>query len=71
MKRITVTVDNVTYALKVRKLLIKRGILNVSVVKVDATQSGCIHGVEFNEYDFFNVISVLRENDIKYSIPNV
>jgi hypothetical protein len=57
--------------MKVRKMLIKRGVQNVSVVKVDASDKGCVHGVEFNEFDMFTVISVLKENGIKYSINNV
>ena len=55
--------------MKGKKALSKRGIKS-SLVKIDYTknQTGCQYGLEFNESDFYDVISVLRENDIQYGV---
>ena len=66
-----VTVGTVTYAIKLRKLLLREGIRS-KLVKVDAREnkSGCIHGVEVENKDFYHVISILKSNGISYSVYN-
>ena len=67
MKRITVTVGTVTFAMKARKLLARKGIAS-QVVRVNSSDMGCIHGLEFKETDMFGVASTLKENGIPYSV---
>ena len=55
--------------MKCKKALASRGIKS-SLVKIDFTKSenGCQYGIEFNERDFYDVISILRENEIEYGV---
>lgn len=69
MKQVTVTVGSVTYAIKLKRLLMKEGI-RADLVKVDNTDrnSGCSHGVRISERDFLSAVVILRESSIQYSI---
>lgn len=69
MKTSIVTVKTVTIGMKCKKALASRGI-KASLVKIDFTrsQNGCQYGIEFNERDFYDVISILRENEIEYGV---
>lgn len=64
-----VTVGAVTYAIKARKLFLRRGIQS-KLVKVDSgkTQNGCTHGVEIDNVDFYAAIKILKDNGIAYSV---
>ena len=52
---------------KGKRALANRGI-KANSVKLDATkaQAGCQYGIQFNERDYFTVISTLRERGIEY-----
>ena len=67
VKTDTVTVKTITIGLKGKKALASRGIKS-SLIKIDFTQSenGCQYGLRFNERDYREVISILRENGIEY-----
>ncbi|MBQ8414146.1 MAG: DUF3343 domain-containing protein [Clostridia bacterium] len=71
MKKITVTVGSVTYAIKLRKLLVKNGI-GCRLVKLDNTVDGkgCTHGVEIFEGDLYRTVFILRENGIAYKLKD-
>lgn len=71
MNKTTITVGSVTYAIKLRKLLIKAGI-GSRLVKVDNTSlnKGCSHGVEILDSDFYQAIVIMKDNGIEYSVYN-
>jgi hypothetical protein len=52
---------------KAKKALSNQGI-KASIIKIDASknQEGCQYGIQFNERDYFTVISTLRERGIEY-----
>lgn len=64
-----ITVGSLTYAMKARKILRAKGI-NTRLVKLDSalTEHGCAYGIEFRSYESYSVYSVLKENNINYSI---
>jgi hypothetical protein len=53
--------------MKARKLLRYKGVL-VDIVKIDGSESGCSHGLTFDEIHMFTVASTLKENRIPYSV---
>jgi hypothetical protein len=67
MKYDIITIPTVTLALKAKKALAKQGI-EVRVVKLSeiTRNNGCAYGIEFNAFNAFSVISVLKEADIPY-----
>lgn len=69
MNKIIVTVGSVTYAIKLRRLLIRDGI-EARLVKVDNTaeKTGCSHGVEISGDDFYRAVVIMKENQIEYSV---
>ena len=69
VKTDTVTVKTITIGLKGKKALANRGIKS-SLIKIDFTQSenGCQYGLRFNEQDYREVISILRENGIEFGV---
>lgn len=71
MKKTTVTLDSVTYAIKLRKLLSKAKIKS-RLIKVSdgAKMGGCAHGVEFDEEYFYDAVVIMKENGINYSLYN-
>ena len=71
MNSTIVTVGTVTYAIKLRRLLLRAGIRS-KLVKVDNTntEGGCSHGIAINESDFYPAVVVMKSNGIKYSVYN-
>lgn len=71
MKKTTVTLDSVTYAIKLRKLL-SRAKIKSRLIKVSdgAKMGGCAHGVEFDEEYFYDAVVIMKENGINYSLYN-
>ena len=65
----TVTVKTITIGLKGKKALAAQGIKS-ELVKIDFTQTenGCQYGLKFNEHDYYNVISILKEQGIEYGV---
>ena len=65
----TVTVKTITIGLKGKKALAAQGIKS-DLVKIDFTQTenGCQYGLKFNERDYYNVISILKEQGIEYGV---
>ena len=70
LNKTVVTVETVTYAMKARKLLLRCGIQS-ELIKTDSRDSGtgCRHGLEISNKDYFEAIRVLGENGIKFSVP--
>lgn len=69
MRSNTVTVKTITIGLKGKKALANQGIKS-SLVKIDFTQTenGCQYGLKFNERDYYDVISILKEQGIEYGV---
>ena len=69
MNKITVTLDSVTYAIKLKKLL-SRSKIKSRIIKLSDREKlgGCAHGVEFNEEYFFDAVVIMKENGINYSL---
>ncbi|MBQ8303129.1 MAG: DUF3343 domain-containing protein [Clostridia bacterium] len=68
MNKILVTVSTVTYAIKLRKLLLRDGIRS-RLVKINSAE-GCTHGVEISRTDFYRVVCIMKENNIEYKVEN-
>lgn len=64
-----VTVKTITMGLKARKALAAHGIKS-RLVKIDASksQNGCQYGIEFKNVYFYDVVSILRANEIEYGV---
>ena len=71
MNTTTLTVGSVTYAIKVRKLLERAGVKS-KLIKVDASKSksGCTYGIQVQSALFYDVVTVLKNNGISYSVYN-
>ena len=71
MNKVIITLDSLTYAIKARKILSKKGI-NSKLVKLDSSSmmSGCTNGIELNSRDFLSAASFLRASGINYSLFN-
>ena len=68
MKKIMITVGGVTYAIKLRKLLLRDGIES-ELIKISSSKSGgCTHGVRIRDRDLFRAIGIMREKGIDYSV---
>ena len=69
MNNITVTVSSVTYAIKLKKALSRRGIQS-RLVKIEDKEGllGCVNGVSINKKDFLTAVVIMKENGIIYSI---
>ncbi len=69
MNSITVTVGGITYALKLKKLLLREGIRS-KLVKVDNTAEavGCSHGVRLDKRDFYSAVLIMKTNGFNYSV---
>ncbi len=72
LNKTVVTVETVTYAMKARKLLLRCGIQS-KLIKTDSQDSGtgCRHGLEISNKDYFEAIKVLGENGIRFSVPKL
>ena len=71
VKITTLTVGSVTYAIKVRKLLERAGV-KAKLVKVDSSKSksGCTYGIQLSNENFYDAVSILKNNGINYSVYN-
>ena len=69
MNSIIVTVGAVTYALKLKKLLLREGIRS-KLVKVDVTAEGlgCSHGLKLTMQDFYSAVLIMKTNGFNYSV---
>lgn len=69
MKKVTLTFWSITYAIKVRKLLLGIGIKS-KLIKIDPslTNEGCAYGVEIAEAYLLDAVSELKKRGIKYSL---
>lgn len=69
MNSIIVTVGAVTYALKLKKLLLREGIRS-KLVKVDVTAEGlgCSHGLKLNMQDLYSAVLIMKTNGFNYSV---
>lgn len=69
MKKVTVTVPSVTYAIKLKRQL---GSLNIKskLVKLDSAKTGrsCEYGVEFPENYLLDAVSELKKHGINYYV---
>ncbi len=69
MKKVTLTFWSITYAIKVRKLLLGIGIKS-KLIKIDSrlTNEGCVYGVEIEERYLLDAVAELKRREIKYSL---
>ncbi len=69
MRTITVGVGSVTYAIKARRLIERSGI-KTKLIKTASSPNdrGCQYGIVFSENQFYDVIALLRNNGIEYSV---
>ena len=69
--KIRIIVGPITYAIKLRKLLL-RAKINAALIKLDNTDDniGCSHGVIISERDLYTAIVILKQNGINYKIRN-
>ena len=69
MNKTIVTVGTVTYAIKLKKLLLRAGIRS-ELVKVSAVgdDAGCVHGVSISDKDFYSAVVVMKEHGVKYTV---
>ncbi len=69
MNSIIVTVGAVTYALKLKKLLLREGIRS-KLVKVDSMADGvgCSHGLRIDKRDFYSAVLIMKTNGFNYSV---
>ena len=65
----TITVDSVTYAVKAKKILERRGI-RCKLIKVNASSAnkGCSYGISIASSHFYDAVLVLKNNGIVYSV---
>ena len=72
LNNVTVTVDSVTYAIKLRKLLLRAGIQS-KLVKISTTieGQGCKNGLTLDESDFYSAVTIMKNAGISYSLYNV
>ena len=70
MNKTIVTVQSVTYAMKARKLLLRYKIQS-KLIKTESQDSGtgCKHGLEISNKDYFEAVKILGENGVKFSVP--
>ena len=61
-----ITIPTLTMALKSKKILSKSG-MQARVIKLDSSKNGCTYGLEFDDRYFYDVIALLRQNDIEYN----
>ena len=69
MKKTIITLGSVTYAIRLKKLLLREGI-KARLVKSyrPRDEVGCSHGVEIYERDLYSAIMIIRQADIPYSV---
>ncbi|MBO7303831.1 MAG: DUF3343 domain-containing protein [Clostridia bacterium] len=71
MKTTTITVPSVTYAVKIKKILERKNIV-AKLIKIDTDNSkeGCSYGISVSSSNFFDVVALLKQNGIEYSVYN-
>ena len=71
LKTTTITVGSVTYAIKVKKLLLRMNI-EAKLIKVDTgrTNTGCTYGIKVSSNKFFDAVALLKQNGIEYTVYN-
>ena len=69
MKTITLGVGSITYAIKARRLVERSGI-KAKLIKTTSSinDRGCQYGIVIDESEFYDVISVLRDNGVQYQV---
>ena len=69
MRTTLLSLGTVTYALKARKLLGQMGI-KAKLVKINtkSADGGCNHGIEIQDIQFYDAISILRSEGISYTV---
>ncbi len=69
LKKDILTVRSVTIGLKCVKMLSGNNI-KAKLIKIDSdkTEHGCRYGIEFKSEDFFNVIALMKDHNIQYSV---
>ncbi len=69
LKKDVITVKSVTVGLKCVKMLSRNNIKS-KLIKTDSekTEYGCGYGIEVKSEDFFNVISLMKDHNIPYSV---
>ena len=68
MNKVIIYVGAMTYAIKLRKMLVRAGIESRQVKSLDG--DGCTHGVEIMYRDFYGAIAILRESGMEYKVEN-
>lgn len=56
---------SMTYALKLKKILLRYGIKSRPI---KSEKNGCSHGLEINNNDFYQAIVIMRKNGINYTV---
>jgi hypothetical protein len=71
LKKAIIAIGSVTNAIRSRKLLSKSNIRS-KLVKLDASKTitGCTYGLEVSERDLYSIFSLLRNEEIAYSLYN-
>ena len=69
MKSTVIIFPSLTYAMKVKKILDRKGIRS-KVVKISSDSNGasCIYGVRVSYENYYDVIDMLIKNRIEYSV---
>ena len=62
-----ITVGSVTYAIKLKRLFSREGI-PTRLIKIDATDVGCTHGLEIPEKNFYSAVVIMKKYNVNYSI---
>ena len=72
MKRTIITVGSVTYAIKLRKILLKEKIAS-RLIKLDteAERAGCTHGLEIDAGDLYAAIMIMKNQGIEYKLNEI
>ena len=71
MNKIIIILGGVTYAMKLKKLLLREGIRSKQVKLSNAeAYNGCVYGIEIERMDFLRAVVIMKENGIQYSVHN-
>lgn len=70
MNRIIINVGSVTYAIKLRKMLMRLGIESRQV-KTQSDIYGCMHGIEISRNYLYTAVSIMKQSGINYTITEV
>ena len=66
MNKIIISVESTTYAIKLRKLLMRDGIRSKLVITEG--DRGCTKGVEIDESDLLESVVIMKTNGINYKV---